>query len=68
MQESLRLYDLEGINSTANVIDILDYLSFASAKQGNLHFAYELTKRILSYGNFIYLIIFIIKSRYFKIF
>jgi prolyl 4-hydroxylase len=50
MQESLRLYEIEGTNSTANIIDILDYLSFAIAKQGNLNSAFELTKRILSLG------------------
>ena len=31
MTESLNLFEIEGPNSTANIIDILDYLSFATA-------------------------------------
>ena len=32
MSEALNAFEIEGQNSTVNVIDILDYLSFATAQ------------------------------------
>jgi len=36
MTEALKLNELEGPNSTANIIDILDYLSFSTAHVSEL--------------------------------
>lgn len=47
MTEALKLHELEGANPTANIVDILDYLSFSTAHQGNAFHALDLTKKIL---------------------
>ena len=46
MREALERYDVEDIKSV-NKIDLLDYLSFAAAMQGNTRYAYNLTIELL---------------------
>lgn len=52
MNEALEQAEIEGEQSGIEVSTVLDYLSYATAQQGNVHHAYELTKRLLSLSNY----------------
>ena len=51
MAESIDQFDREGENSTLNIVDSLDYLSYATAQQGNINHAYLLSLEIIKLGN-----------------
>jgi len=48
MIEALEQAELEGDKSTVDIATVLDYLAYATAKQGNLVHAIEVSKRYLS--------------------
>ena len=47
MSEALVQYELENYSSEVKLVDILDYFAFATARQGNLKHALELTQKII---------------------
>lgn len=60
MSEALEQAELEGENSAVDVATVLDYLSYATAQQGNILQAYELTKRLLSLSKYFQMRVFVI--------
>jgi hypothetical protein len=50
MTVAMKTWEEEGEHSTAKIFDILDYLAYSTAQQGNINHAIQLTKRLLEMG------------------